>query len=72
MERITKTKLDQQVKFINSRLEGMGFTLDHFSSGWRLEKGGEYVSPRLKTSEMYWWLDGFISSIVTIQREWRF
>ena len=63
MARITTKTLETQLAVINSRFKEPLFSLDKYAGGWRLEKGNAYVSPRLKTSVMHWWLDGFIEGL---------
>lgn len=71
MARITREALERQLAVINSKFKEPVFSLDKYAGGWRLERGHDYVSPRLKTSEMHWWLDGFIEGLAATQREWR-
>jgi hypothetical protein len=35
--------------------------LDKHAGGWRLttKDGGRNISPRLDTSDFYWWMDGY-------------
>jgi len=53
----------------NSKVGGPNpvFSFDHFSQGWRLERGCVFVSPRLTTREMYWWMDGLIEGLQTVK-----
>lgn len=66
MERTTRDKIGTLVRIANTRQCSAGhYTMDHNGSGWRLMVNGDSqnVSPRLTTSEMYWWLDGFVEGL---------